>query len=302
MDLSQAVTESSNPASQHLDRLSSLEIVRLMNAEDGGVVEAVARVSPAVAEVVDAVVLRLADGGRLFYVGAGTSGRLGVLDASECPPTFGTSPEMVQGIIAGGPAALSRSVEEAEDDPGAGAAELDSRNVASGDFVVGISASGRTPFVLGALARARQIGAGSAAIFCNPGCPLADASDHPLLLEVGPEVLAGSTRLKAGTATKMVLNQISTAVMVRLGRCLGNMMVDLNPACQKLRDRSVRILAQAGGVGEERARAVLEEAGGDLRLASVMAAGGLDLERARAVLDDSSSLSQAVERARMEAP
>lgn len=298
MELSRAVTESLNPASANLDQLSSLEIVQLMNAEDQEVLAALERAAPAVAAVVDAVAERLSRGGRLFYVGAGTSGRLGVLDASECPPTFGTPPEMVQGIIAGGMKAFSRSVEEAEDDPAAGARELDERGLGPEDFVVGISASGRTPFVLGALARAREVGAGTGSVYCNPGAPLEAAADHPMLIEVGPEVLAGSTRLKAGTATKLTLNQISTGTMVRMGRCLGNMMVDLRPTCGKLRDRSVRILAQASGVETERARTILEQAEGDLRLATVMAAGDLEARAARALLDETGDLRAALERAR----
>lgn len=267
MDLSKALTETPNPASSQLDKMSTADIVRLMNNEDEVMLAAVAAAYAQVAALVDATAERMRRGGRLFYVGAGTSGRLGVLDASECPPTFGTPPELVQGIIAGGPSALISAVEHAEDDPAAAAAELDRRGLGPDDTVVGISASGRTPFPLGAVRRAREVGALSASIYCNPGAPLEKEVDHPICVAVGPEVLTGSTRLKAGTATKLVLNQISTAVMVRLGRVLGNLMVDLTPTCEKLRDRSVRILATSARLDPDRARELLDEAGGDLRAA-----------------------------------
>ncbi|MBI3929238.1 MAG: N-acetylmuramic acid 6-phosphate etherase [Armatimonadetes bacterium] len=302
MDLSRATTEARNPDTLQLDRLSSLEIVTLMNREDRRVPEAVELVLPVVAQVVDAAAERLARGGRLFYVGAGTSGRLGVLDASECPPTFGTNPEQVQGILAGGLKAFSRSVEEAEDDPLAGAAELEQRGLSADDVVVGISASGRTPFVLGAVRRGREVGAATAGIYCNPSAPLADLVEHGILLEVGPEVLSGSTRLKAGTATKMVLNMISTAAMVRNGRCLGNLMIDVMPSCDKLRDRSVRILSDASGLDREEAARILEQAGGELRLATVMARGQLGADQARELLASSPDLRQALERAQASRP
>ena len=267
MDLSKALTESVNPASRELDKMPTVDIVRLMNAEDEVMLLAVSRAAARVALLVDATAERLARGGRLFYVGAGTSGRLGVLDASECPPTFGTNPELVQGIIAGGPKALVSAVEHAEDDPAAAAAELDSRGFGSNDVVVGISASGRTPFALGAVRHGRSLGALTASIYCNPGAPLENEVEHPICVAVGPEVLTGSTRLKAGTATKLVLNQLSTAVMVRLGKVLGNLMVDLTPTCEKLRDRSIRILATAAGLDLDKARQLLDDADGDLRLA-----------------------------------
>ena len=267
MDLALALTEQPNPESQQLDRLSVLEIVALMNRQDELVVKAVERALPQLALLIDETAARLRQGGRLFYVGAGTSGRLGMLDAAECPPTFGTPPEMVQAVLAGGSQAFLKAVEEAEDQPAAAAAELQARGLNATDVVVGISASGRTPFALGAMAEARRVGALTGSIFCNPGAPLAEAAEYPVLLEVGPEILAGSTRLKAGTATKMALNMLSTAVMVRLGRTLGNLMVDLTPTCEKLRQRSLRILAQTLGRSLEEARALLDEAGGDLRLA-----------------------------------
>ncbi len=238
-----------------------------MNREDLRTVEAVSAVLDVIAQVVEEIVTSFRQGGRLFYVGAGTSGRLGVLDASECPPTFGTDPNLVQAIIAGGDRAVFRAVEEAEDDPQRAKSILVERGFASDDVLVGISASGRTPFVLGAVEYAKELGAVTAGIFCNPGAPLGELVDYPILLEVGPEVLAGSTRLKAGTATKMVLNMLTTAAMVRWGRCKGNLMVDLQPACSKLRDRAVRILSRLGGIGKEEARRRLDEAGGNLRLA-----------------------------------
>ena len=267
MESSQSLTESRHPESTALDQLPTSEILDLMNREDGQVVRVVREALPALTRLVDAVVERLKGGGRLFYVGAGTSGRLGALDAAECPPTFGTSPEEVQAVMAGGSEAFARAVEHAEDDPAAGAAELDRRGLSPADFVLGLSASGRTPFVIGALRRARQVGAGTGALFCNPGAPMAGEAEHPLLLAVGPEILTGSTRLKAGTATKMALNMVSTATMVRLGHCLGNLMVDVRANSSKLRDRQARILAESTGLSLARAALLLEQAGGDLRQA-----------------------------------
>lgn len=267
MDLNQALTEQANPESAGLDKMSSLEIVELMNRQDLSVVSAVQEALPAIALLVDATAQRLREGGRLFYVGAGTSGRLGMLDAAECPPTFGTPPELVQALLAGGQGAFLKAVEHAEDSIEAGAKELTDRDLSRADVVIGISASGRTPFVLGALAAARKVGAATGSIFCNPGCPLQTAAEHPVLLEVGPEVVAGSTRLKAGTATKMALNMLSTATMVRLGKVMGNLMVDLTPTCEKLVIRQVRILAQSSGISLEEAEKRLESAGGDLRRA-----------------------------------
>lgn len=292
MESPQTLTESRHPESGNLDRLSSLDILALMNREDGTVVRVVEEALPALARLVDAVVERLRAGGRLFYVGAGTSGRLGALDAAECPPTFGTDPDRVQAVLAGGMEAFGRAVEHAEDDPAAGAAELDRRGLSRADFVLGLSASGRTPFVIGALRRAREVGAGTGALFCNPGAPMASEAEHLLLLAVGPEILTGSTRLKAGTATKMALNMVSTAAMVRLGHCFGNLMVDVRANSAKLRERRVRILAESSGVEEGRAARILEEAGGDLRLAMVMAASGVDSQEARRRLQEADDLRQ----------
>lgn len=267
MDLNRALTEQPNPESANLDKMSALEILQLMNRQDHKVLEAVDRAVPALAALVEATADRLAQGGRLFYVGAGTSGRLGMLDAAECPPTFGTPPEMVQAVLAGGHNAFLRAVEHAEDRFEVGAEEMQLREVAELDVVVGISASGRTPFVLGALQEATARKALTGSIFCNPGAPLEKAASHPVLLEVGPEILAGSTRLKAGTATKMALNKISTGTMVLLGKTLGNLMANLTPTCEKLHIRLVRILSHSAGISWEDAEKRLEASGGDLRKA-----------------------------------
>lgn len=273
MESRPALTESSHPESVDLDRLAVPGILALMNREDARVVEVVQEALPAVVPLIEAVIERLAAGGRLFYVGAGTSGRLGALDAAECPPTFGTPPERVQALLAGGMQAFGRAVEHAEDDPRAAAVELDSRGLGEGDFVLGLSASGRTPYVLGALRRAREVGAGTGALFCSPAAPLAEECEHPVLLAVGPEILTGSTRLKAGTATKMVLNMISTATMVRLGHCLGNLMVDVRANSAKLRERQVRILCQRTDLSPDQAAELLERSGWDLRRALTLADG-----------------------------
>jgi len=268
------LTEARHPQSVRLDQLPVREILDLMNREDERVVEVIREALPALTTLVEAVTRSLQGGGRLFYVGAGTSGRLGALDAAECPPTFGTPPEKVQAVLAGGMEAFGRAVEHAEDDAAEGGVELDRRGLAPSDFVLGLSASGRTPFVIGALRRARQVGAGTGSIFCNPGAPLATEADHPVLLPVGPEILTGSTRLKAGTATKMALNMVSTAVMVRLGHCLGNLMVDVRANSAKLRERQIRILAEAAGVSVDRAQTLLVQTNWDLRRGLALAGAG----------------------------
>ena len=260
-------TEARNPDSADLDALTPLALVTLMNTEDHAVADAVAATLPAIAEIVTVATQRLGRGGRLLYCGAGTSGRLGVLDAAECPPTFGTPPEMVQAVLAGGQGAFLKAVEHAEDRFEVGAEEMQQRGVGELDIVVGISASGRTPFVLGALEEANKRQALTGSIYCNPGSPMETAARHAVLLQVGPEILAGSTRLKAGTATKMALNMLSTGVMVLLGKTLGNLMADLTPTCEKLKIRSVRILSQSAGIDWEEAEQRLEAAGGDLRKA-----------------------------------
>jgi len=252
------VTEQENPRSQNLSSQSTAEIVALMNDEDTVVAAAVKRVLSEVVKAVDETVARLARGGRLFYTGTGTSGRLGVLDASECPPTFGVSPELVQGVIAGGYDACYRAVEASEDDSDAGAADLKQRGFAAGDVLVGIAASGRTPYTVGAVKYARSLGAFTIALTVVPGSPMTQAAELSIVPVVGPEVLTGSSRLKAGTAQKMVLNMISTATMVRLGYVSGNRMSNLQARNIKLRERAVRIVMAETGVGREEALAALE--------------------------------------------
>jgi len=252
------ITEQENPRSKDLSSQSTAEIVALMNDEDATVAAAVKRVLDEIVKAVDETVARLAKGGRLFYTGTGTSGRLGVLDASECPPTFGVSPELVQGVIAGGYDACYRAVEASEDDAEAGAADLKARGFSAGDVLVGIAASGRTPYTVGAVKFAREIGAFTVALTCVPGSVITEAAELSIVPVVGPEVLTGSSRLKAGTAQKMVLNMISTATMVRLGYVSGNRMSNLQPKNVKLRERAVRIVMVETGVDEETAVSVLE--------------------------------------------
>lgn len=281
----QLLTEARNPHSEAIDRLSASEIVALMNREDALVVAAVGSVAPAIAQAIELAAERLKRGGRLIYVGAGTSGRLGVLDAAECPPTFSTPPEMVLGLIAGGPAALTRAIEGAEDDPPAGAAEIDRIGVNDRDLVVGIATSGRTPFVLGAVARARERGATTIGLVCNHPSLLGERVELVIAPLVGPEIIAGSTRLKAGTATKLVLNMISTGAMVRIGKTFGNRMIDLQPTNEKLRIRSRRILRELAGVDDARAGELLQIAHGRLKPALVMGLANVDADRARALLE-----------------
>lgn len=279
------LTEKPNTQSENLDQLSALEIARLINAEDHSVAEAVAAALPQIAEAIDAIVDRLAQGGRLFYVGAGTSGRLGILDAVECPPTFGTPPEQVQGLMAGGEGAFIRAVEGAEDDPERARQELQERNVKASDVVVGIAASGRTPYTIGAIEYARSLGAATIAIACNVPAPLLDAADIAIGVPVGPEVLTGSTRMKAGTAQKMVLNILSTGSMVRLGKAYGNLMVDVQITNKKLAQRARRILMQVTQIDEAAATELLQRADGHVKTAIVMHHLGLDAPAARAALD-----------------
>ncbi|HVG29794.1 MAG TPA: N-acetylmuramic acid 6-phosphate etherase [Pyrinomonadaceae bacterium] len=281
------VTEQENPRTARLSELPTEEIVRLMNEEDAGVAAAVARVLPEVARAVEAIVARLRVGGRLFYVGTGTSGRLGVLDASECPPTFGVSPELVQGIIAGGHDALYRATEASEDDRGAGARDLEARGAGGADAVVGIAASGRTPYTIGAVERARELGAFTACVTCAPASPITRAVEVGIVPVVGAEVLAGSTRLKAGTAQKLVLNMISTATMIRLGYVRGNRMTNVSARNEKLRARAARIFSSETGAGEDESRAALEAAGFDLPTALVMRRTRRTREEAQRALAES---------------
>jgi N-acetylmuramic acid 6-phosphate etherase len=262
-------TESRNPASERIDTLSALEIVKLMNAEDAQVAAAVAREIEPIALAVDVIAGRLRSGGRLIYIGAGTSGRLGVLDATECPPTFSTPPEIVVGLIAGGHAALTRAVEGAEDHPEFAEADLQSIKLAKGDVLVGIATSGFTPYVLGGLRIARQFGAFTIGLTCNDGSALGEVAEVVIAPVVGPEIISGSTRLKAGTATKMVLNMLSTGAMVLLGKTYGNLMVDLKATNAKLMRRTRRIVAMLTGLTEEQAESQLVQCGGELKTAVV---------------------------------
>jgi len=274
------LTEQPYAPSSELHKLSTAQCLELMNHSDSEVPAAVAKEIPHIARVVDAISSALRSGGRLFYIGSGTSGRLGVLDAAECPATFHTPPELVRAIMAGGDAALRRSAEAAEDDPAAGARDLIDAGFSKTDALVAISASGRTPYVLGAVAEARRLGALTCGLSCTDHSELSRAVDYPIEPLCGPEILTGSTRLKAGTATKLVLNMISTAVMVKLGAVYGNLMVNVEPSNSKLEDRARRIIEKAAGVSFERASELLEQSGRNVRTAIVM--GKKDVPRQQA--------------------
>jgi N-acetylmuramic acid 6-phosphate etherase len=282
---------------RELDSLSTARIAEIMNAEDRAVPDAVAGALPAISAAIDAITERMRRGGRLIYVGAGTPGRMGILDASECPPTFNTDPSLVVGIIAGGDVAIRDAVEGAEDDPLAGAADLDAIGLGPDDSVVGISASGRTPYVAGAIEYARRRGALSVAVACNAGSTISGIADHAIEVVVGPEVVAGSTRLKAGTAQKLVLNMISTITMVRLGKTFGNIMVDLQATNEKLRVRSQRAVMLVTGRGAEEASAALAAAGGSVKAAVLILARGLTAAEAVELLSRTPSLRAALEEA-----
>ena len=288
-------TEQPNPASAHIDALPTEEMLRVINAEDGKVADAVGLEIPAIARAVDAIVAAIERGGRLFYIGAGASGRLGVLDAAECPPTFNTPPGMVQGIVAGGDAALSHATEASEDDDAMGAQDLAARDFTARDALVGIAASGRTPYVLGAVAEARRLGALTLGISCVPDSELAHAVDIAITPVVGPEAIAGSTRMKAGTAQKMVLNMLSTGVFIRMGYVYSNLMVNVQPKNAKLADRARRIVAQAADVSHEHARELLAAAGGSVATAIVMGKTGVDCEAAeRRLAEAGGRISKAI--------
>jgi N-acetylmuramic acid 6-phosphate etherase len=281
------LTEQENPRTAQISSLPTEEILRLMNEEDARVPEAVARVLPEITKAVDGIVERIEKGGRLFYIGTGTSGRLGVLDASECPPTFGVSPDLVQGIIAGGYDACYRAVEASEDDEEAGARDLDQRGFTNADALVGIAASGHTPYTVGAVKHAREMGALTIAITCVPDSPIANAAEIPIVSVVGPEVVAGSTRLKAGTAQKLVLNMLSTATMIRLGYVTGNRMTNVQTRNVKLHARAVRILESELGLNEKDAAVALDAAKGSLPAAIVMKKSGRSLDEAARALEQS---------------
>ena len=285
MDLKKFATETRNPNSENLDMMSALEIVTLMNQEDRNVCLAIEEVLPEISKLVDTVAAAFENGGRLVYMGAGTSGRLGVLDASECPPTYGVSPEMVIGIMAGGDYALRNDVVGDEDKPELGKQNLMDINLNEKDVVVGIAASGRTPFVIGGLEYAKEVGCITAAVACNKGSAIGQIADIAIEAEAGPEVLTGSTRLKAGTTQKMILNMITTASMVRCGKAYQNLMVDVVQSCDKLCVRIENIVMDATGVSREEARAAIDEADQSAKLAITKILTGTDVVTAKKLLE-----------------
>ncbi|MEU6282264.1 N-acetylmuramic acid 6-phosphate etherase [Streptomyces sp. NPDC047028] len=285
-ELASLTTEAFRPELAGIDQLPTLDLARLMNGEDAGVPAAVAAQLPRIAAAIDAIAERMARGGRLIYAGAGTAGRLGVLDASECPPTFNADPGQVVGLIAGGAEAMVTSVEGAEDSPELARADLDSLKTASADTVVGISASGRTPYAIGAVEHARALGALTVGLACNEGSALAAAADHGIEVVVGPELLTGSTRLKSGTAQKLVLNMLSTITMIRLGKTYGNLMVDVRASNDKLRARSHRIVALATGAADEDIEKALTETGGEVKNAILAILADVDATTAARLLEE----------------
>ncbi|MER8953784.1 N-acetylmuramic acid 6-phosphate etherase [Mesorhizobium sp. M0833] len=283
-ELERLVSEDRNPRTIDIDLLPTIEVLRKINDEDKGVAAAVEKVIPEIAAAVDRIVSAFQKGARLVYLGAGTSGRLGVLDASECPPTFGVPEDMVVGLIAGGDDALVRSAEGAEDDPKQGVKALQDIKLTADDVVVGIAVSGRTPYVIGGLTYAKQVGATTVALSCNPRSTIAGIADIAISPVVGPEVLTGSTRLKSGTAQKLVLNMLSTASMIRIGKSYQNLMVDLNPSNKKLVARAVRIVMQTTGCAAQQARQALDQTGNDVKLAILVTITGMGVEEARKTL------------------
>ncbi|MEX5411382.1 N-acetylmuramic acid 6-phosphate etherase [Atlantibacter hermannii] len=285
IDLSQLLTERRNPLSNNIDTLSTLEMLTVMNNEDRRVPEAITPYLPQIAQLVDRVAQAFAEGGRLIYIGAGTSGRLGILDASECPPTFGTRPEQVVGIIAGGHKAILSAVENVEDNREQGAADLKALNFSAKDVLVGLAASGRTPYVLGAMAWAKSQNASVAVVSCNPQSEMAALADIAITPAVGPEVVTGSTRLKAGTAQKLVLNMITTGAMIRSGKVYSNLMVDVEATNAKLIERQISIVMDATDCDRETAQAALQQCNRHCKTAIVMVLSGLDAAQAGAVLE-----------------
>jgi N-acetylmuramic acid 6-phosphate etherase len=284
MKFEHLLTETRHPESARIDQLSTLEMLEVINAADRTVADAVHAELPRIAQAVDGIAERLEKGGRLFYTGAGTSGRLGVLDASECPPTYNVDPGMVVGLIAGGDYALRHSIEGAEDDPGQGVEDLKEHGLRPGDTLVGIAASGRTPYVVGGMIYANQLGALTVGLSCVPGSEVECRAKIAITPAVGPEVITGSTRMRAGTATKLVLNMLSTGAMIRIGMVYGNLMVNVQPTNVKLKDRAIRIIAAATGVEEDRAAELLAQAG-TVRVAIVMQKLGITPEQAQGQLD-----------------
>ncbi|WP_369390103.1 N-acetylmuramic acid 6-phosphate etherase [Streptomyces sp. CG1] len=285
--LASLTTEAFRPELADIDRLPTLDIARLMNGEDAAVSTAVAAQLPRIAAAIDAIAARMANGGRLIYAGAGTAGRLGVLDASECPPTFNTDPGQVVGLIAGGPTAMVTSVEGAEDSGELARQDLDALKLVPADTVVGISASGRTPYAIGAVEHARALGALTVGLSCNTDSALAAAAEHGIEVVVGPELITGSTRLKAGTAQKLVLNMLSTITMIRLGKTYGNLMVDVRASNDKLRARSRRIVSLATGAPDTEIEAALTESGGEVKNAILALLAGVDGPTAARLLEES---------------
>lgn len=285
VELQKIATEQRNPNTTHIDTLPTLEMVRLINQEDQKVALAVAQVAPEIARAIDVITHQLSQGGRLFYAGCGTSGRLGILDAVECPPTYSTDPELVQAIIAGGYPAIFRAVEGAEDDFDLGRRDLQERGFASQDVLVGLAASGRTPYVLGAMGYARELGAAVIAVTCCPGSEVDQMADIGIAPTPGPEVITGSTRMKSGTAQKMVLNMLSTGTMIKLGKVYGNLMVDVKPSNEKLIRRCVTIVREAVGCEEDQAVSALEACGYRPKVAIVMLLKKIDAGQARELLE-----------------
>ncbi|CAJ1813399.1 N-acetylmuramic acid 6-phosphate etherase [Aeromonas hydrophila] len=287
IDLSSMITETRNPASVEIDQLPTLEMLRVINQEDQQVALAVGQLLPEITRAVDAIAAAFGKGGRLVYIGAGTSGRLGILDASECPPTYGVSAEQVVGLIAGGHKAILQAVENAEDDAELGAQDLKNIQFCANDVLVGIAASGRTPYVLGAMAHARAVGATVCSISCNPGSPLAQAADISMVAVVGPEIVTGSSRMKAGTAQKLILNMLSTGAMIRTGKVYGNLMVDVEATNAKLVERQKRIVMEATDCERAVAERALAQADNHCKTAIVMILAGLTADEARTRLQSS---------------
>lgn len=285
IELDRIATERRNPYTMHIDEVSTIEMLKLINQEDKRVPLAIGQVLPQIAQAVDVIAEHIHLGGRLFYIGAGTSGRLGVVDASECPPTYGTEPELVQGIIAGGPAALLVAQEGAEDSPELCVHDLKERGFNKGDVLVGLAASGRTPYVIGGMEYANSLGAVTISLTCAPGSPIEALAQIPITVVTGPEVITGSTRMKAGTAQKLVLNMLSTATMVRLGKVYGNLMVDLKATNKKLEERSIRIVMEATGEDRAVAQKALEDSQGHAKLAIFQLLSGLPVEKAAELLN-----------------
>jgi len=284
LDLQKISTERRNPLSAHIDELPTLEMVKIVNGEDQKVALAVEKILPEIARAVDIITDRLARGGRLFYLGAGTSGRLGILDASECPPTYGVEPELVQGVIAGGIPAIFKAQEGAEDNPELAKEDLAERGFGKGDVLVGIAASGRTPYVIGGLQYARKLGAATIALACSANAAIAEYADIALLPVTGAEVVTGSTRMKAGTAQKLVLNMLSTVTMIKLGKVYGNLMVDVKTSNAKLEERAKNIVMEATGCSREESIAALREARGNAKLAIFIHLTGADFAAGQAAL------------------